>query len=44
LREHKQHNGVNEMIEHRLIPDCRSAVPNQHFFEPVRTKGAQANR
>src|ERR1051325_10722435 len=32
-REHEEHHGVNEMIEHRLLPDRRGVMPREDFFQ-----------
>src|SRR5674476_187311 len=41
FREQKQHHHVDEMVENRLVPDCRRAVVSEQILQRVRTERAQ---
>ena len=44
LRQDEQHHRMNEMVENRLVPDCRRSVLRQQVLQSMRPKGAKSYR
>ena len=42
-REDKEHDGVQEMVKNRLLPDGDGLIPGKQGFETMRAKRTKAH-